>query len=614
MPDDRVGKVFFVGAGPGDPELLTLKGKRLLSEADLILYSGSLVPPHLLGSAKPGTEIRDTARMPLNQQIEVMANAVKEGKVVVRLHTGDPSIFGALDEQIRGLEEQGISYEVVPGVSSVFAAAAALGIEFTLPELTQTLILSRLSGRTPVPELESLRSLAAHQCSLALFLSTNMIESVSTELQAAGYPSETPIAVVYRASWPDQVIIRGTLANIQKQLEKQELTHQGLIIISPALKPERKALSHLYGNYQSPARIRSGIQILALTRPAAELGRKLLPHMQNACLVLPKQCIHRDDGPAVRSMQFGFREAIQSAFRNSEALVCIMATGIVVREIASLLTSKHQDPAVLVLDPLGQNVISLLSGHEGGANRLAEEIARITGGKAVITTASDHKGIPALDLLAQKYGWSIANQTDLAAIMGGLVNEEPLYLYHDEALYLPAELKELPWAEIHPIPDARPPHSGSKTVFFTYRSQLPDWASQTKACLRLHPKVLLLGIGCNRGCRLEEIESAISEVFAREGLALESIAGIGSVVEKRNEAGLLKLAEKWNLPIRFFTHEEIESLSAYFSSSPAAKKALGVSGVAEPCAMLMAGTKELITCKQKFPNLTIAIAQKGSQE
>lgn len=614
MPEDRVGKVSFVGAGPGDPELLTVKGKRLLSEADLILYPGSLVPLHLIGDAKPGTKILDTARMPLIYQIEVMANAVEDGKMVVRLHTGDPSIFGALDEQMKGLQERGIPYEVVPGVSSVFAAAAALGMEFTLPELTQTLILSRLSGRTPVPELENLRSLAAHKCSLALFLSTNMIESAVADFQTAGYPSETPIAVVYRVSWPDQVIIRGTLANIQEQLEKRELTHQSLIIVSPALKPERKALSHLYGDYQVPASIRSGIQILALTHPAAELGRKLLPYLQNACLNLPEHLIRREDGPAVRSMRFGFREAIQSAFRNSEALVCIMATGIVVREIAPLLTSKHQDPAVLVSDPLGQNVISLLSGHEGGANRLAEEIAGITGGKAVITTASDHKGIPALDLLAQKYGWRTGHQTDMAAIMSGFVNEEPLYLFYEEGLHVPAELKELPWAEIHPITDALAVNSDSKTVFFTYRSQLPDWASQAKACLQLHPKVLLLGIGCNRGCGLEEIESAICEVFSREGFALESIAGIGSVVDKRDEAGLLNLAEKWSLPIRFFTHEEIESLSAYHSCSLAAKKALGVNGVAEPCAMLMAGTNKLITCKQKFPNLTLAIAQKGSQE
>ena len=614
MPEERVGKLSFVGAGPGDPELLTVKGKRLLAEADLILYPGSLVPRPLLGDAKPGTKILDTARMPLTQQIEVMANAVEDGKVVVRLHTGDPSIFGALDEQTKGLQERGISYEVVPGVSSVFAAAAALGMEFTLPELTQTLILSRISGRTPVPELEKLRSLAAHKCSLALFLSTNMIESVVTEFQAAGYPSDTPIAVVYRVSWPDQVIIRGTLADIQEQLEKQELTHQSLIIVSPALKPERKALSHLYGNYQVLASIRSGIQILALTKPAAELGRKLLPYMQNTCLNLPEHLIHENDGPAVRPMRFGFREAIQSAFHDAEALVCIMASGIVVREIAPLLTSKHQDPAVLVLDPLGQNVISLLSGHEGGANRLADEIAEITGGRAVITTASDHKGIPALDLIAQEYGWSIGNRTDLAAIMSAFVNEEPLYLFHEEDLHLPAKLKELPWAEIHPITDTQALISGAKMVFFTFRSQLPDWASQAKACLQLHPKVLLLGIGCNRGCGLEEIESAIRDVFLREGFALESIAGIGSVVDKRNEAGLLSLVEKWDLPFRFFTHEEIESLSAYYSCSPAAKKALGVSGVAEPCAMLMAGTNELITCKQKFPNLTIAIAQKGSRK
>ncbi len=164
--------------------------------------------------------------MKLDSQIDLMAAAVRQGKTVARLHTGDPSIFGAIDEQMRRLELEGIGYEVIPGVSSVFAAAAALGLEFTLPNITQTLILTRMDGRTPVPDREKLRSLAAHGCSLAVFLSTGMIASVVEELREAGYAPSTPIAVVYRASWPDEISVRGTLADIAGKLEDHELTHR----------------------------------------------------------------------------------------------------------------------------------------------------------------------------------------------------------------------------------------------------------------------------------------------------------------------------------------------------------------------------------------------------
>ena len=199
--------IQFVGAGPGDPELITVKGKRLLEAADVIVYAGSLVNPALLGYAKEGAEIFNSASMTLQEVLDVMVPAAQAGRAVVRLHTGDPSIYGAIQEQMDALDRVGVSYEVVPGVSSFLATAAALKQEYTLPDVSQTVIVTRMEGRTPVPPKEKLASLASHQATMCIFLSVHMIQDVVDELLAGGYTPETPIAVVQRASWPYQRIL-----------------------------------------------------------------------------------------------------------------------------------------------------------------------------------------------------------------------------------------------------------------------------------------------------------------------------------------------------------------------------------------------------------------------
>ncbi|MBI2875397.1 MAG: precorrin-4 C(11)-methyltransferase [Candidatus Tectomicrobia bacterium] len=237
------GRVFFIGAGPGDPELLTLKGKRILQEADLVIYAGSLVNPELLAYAREGAEICDSASLTLEEIFGRIAQAFQGGKVVVRLQTGDPSIYGALDEQLRLLEAHGIPYEVVPGVSSAMAAAATLRQEFTVPEVCQTVILTRLEGRTPVPERERLSRLAQIQATLVIFLSLDRIDKVVEEL-AAGYPPQTPVAVVYRASWPEEKVIRGTLAEIAGKVREAGLNRQGLILVGEALGLRQEREDH----------------------------------------------------------------------------------------------------------------------------------------------------------------------------------------------------------------------------------------------------------------------------------------------------------------------------------------------------------------------------------
>jgi len=238
-------QVYIVGAGAGDPELITVKGQKLLQKADVIIYAGSLVNPALLDFAKEGAEIHDSASMTLPEVIETIEKAVAKDLMVVRLHTGDPSIYGAIQEQMDALKKKGIDFEVVPGVSSFLATAAALKQECTLPGISQTVIITRNEGRTPVPEREKLRSLAAHHATMCIFLSISMIEDVVAELIAGGYEETTPIAIVQRATWPEQKILRGTLSSIAEQVKSEEIDRTAMIVVGDCLDTEYN-LSQLY--------------------------------------------------------------------------------------------------------------------------------------------------------------------------------------------------------------------------------------------------------------------------------------------------------------------------------------------------------------------------------
>ena len=223
-------KVYFIGAGPGDPDLITVKGKKIVEKADVIIYAGSLVNREITECHKDGAEIYNSASMTLDEVMEVMIKAQKKGKLVARVHTGDPSIYGAIREQMDILNEYGIEYEVVPGVSSFVAAAAAIKKEFTLPDVSQTIICTRLEGRTPVPETESLESLASHKCSMAIFLSVQMIDEVVKRLRKH-YDKTTPIAIVQRATWEDQKIVMGTLENIAQKVKDEKITKTAQILV-----------------------------------------------------------------------------------------------------------------------------------------------------------------------------------------------------------------------------------------------------------------------------------------------------------------------------------------------------------------------------------------------
>lgn len=238
--------VHFVGAGCGAPDLITLRGRRLLEEADVIVYAGSLVNPALLGFAKKDCRIYNSAQMTLEEVIAVMEEAESRQQMTVRLHTGDPSLYGAIREQIDCLKEQEISYDVTPGVSSFCGAAAALDAEYTLPGITQSVIITRMAGRTPVPERESIASFAAHHATMVIFLSTGMLKKLSEELIKGGYEADTPAAIVYKATWPDEKRVVCTVATLAEAAEQENIKKTALIIVGDVTAQAGYERSRLY--------------------------------------------------------------------------------------------------------------------------------------------------------------------------------------------------------------------------------------------------------------------------------------------------------------------------------------------------------------------------------
>lgn len=238
--------VHFVGAGPGAPDLITVRGQKLLAEADVVIYAGSLVNPQLLEGVKPGCRIYNSASMTLEEVLEVMCAAEAAGKTTVRLHTGDQSLYGAIREQMDALDARGISYDDCPGVSSFCGAAAALNLEYTLPDISQSVIITRMAGRTPVPEKEEIASLAAHQATMVVFLSTGMLPQLTERLLAGGYREDTPAAIVYKATWDDEKTFVCTVGTLAQTAAEHQITKTALMIIGDVVAQSGYRRSDLY--------------------------------------------------------------------------------------------------------------------------------------------------------------------------------------------------------------------------------------------------------------------------------------------------------------------------------------------------------------------------------
>ena len=238
--------VHIVGAGPGAEDLITVRGLKFLKEADIVIYAGSLVNPGLLKETKPGAVVYDSAKMTLEQVMAVIKDAWKEKKEVVRLHTGDPCLYGAIREQMDEMDKAGITYDICPGVSSFCGTAATLQMEYTLPGISQSVVITRMAGRTPVPERESIRQFASHQATMVIFLSTGMLKELSEELIAGGYPADTPVAIVYKATWPEEKTVRTTIAELAEAAEREHITKTALIVVGNTVAQSGYDRSKLY--------------------------------------------------------------------------------------------------------------------------------------------------------------------------------------------------------------------------------------------------------------------------------------------------------------------------------------------------------------------------------
>ncbi|MEK6944304.1 MAG: precorrin-4 C(11)-methyltransferase [Thermoproteota archaeon] len=238
-------KVYFVGCGPGDPELITVKAKKLIQKADVMVYSGSLIPTPILKLCKKG-KLYDAAKLVREEIFEILQKNSKENKTVVRLHDGDPTIYGAIKEQIDNLQKEGIESEIIPGVTSFLASAAALGIQLTLPGVTQTIIITRAEARTKVPEREKISELAKHDATMVFYLSVHLLSEIVKQAIDGGYSKSTPAAVVYRASWPDQKVIVGTLEDITKKVRAEKIIRTAIVIIGNVIQPSSYEYSRLY--------------------------------------------------------------------------------------------------------------------------------------------------------------------------------------------------------------------------------------------------------------------------------------------------------------------------------------------------------------------------------
>lgn len=629
--------VHFVGAGPGACDLITVRGMNRIKEADVIIYAGSLVNPELLSYAKADCEIYNSAHMTLEDVVSVMREAEAAGKGTVRLHTGDPSVYGAIREQMDLLDECGIAYDVCPGVSAVFGAAASLACEYTLPDVTQTLILTRAEGKTPVPEKENLRSLAAHRASLVLYLSSGLARKVRQELLLGGYAEDTPVAVVYKATWPEEKIIRTTLAKLPEDMEAAGITKTALIIVSPALGSVYEK-SRLYDaafatEYRGateiafPAGIRRVLLITCSVRGYATMQKmaKKLENISGAEIITKVKC---EALPEV-SMKGTVKACVDAYFEQVDAIVFVTASGIAVRSVAEHLTHKSKDPAIVCMDECGKHVISLVSGHAGGANALTQMLADVMWATPVITTATDVEGRFSIDEYAREHNLVVTDWAKAKAISAEVLVTGAKPVWVDEAAGSQEEEKNA--CEIR-MEQKSTGIDGCENEINVQKLQIgshqvvitPQDVSVDAQTLQLIPRCIVAGVGCKKGTPVDKIEHAVQDAFAKAGLRMEALCAVASIDLKKEEAGLLEFCETRNVPFETYAAEELQAVPGTYSASEFVSGVTGVDNVCERSAVKYASEHgmnqgeqllgrqakhgELLIRKQAYGGVTVALA------
>lgn len=611
--------VYIVGAGTGAADLITVRGKRLLEQADVIVYAGSLVNPELLSYAQKECEIHNSAALTLEEVIQIMETAQKLGKMTVRLHTGDPSVYGAVREQMDELDRRGISYESCPGVSACFGAAASLNLEYTLPGVSQSLIITRMEGKTKVPARESIESLSAHRASMAVYLSAGMLEELTKRLLTGGYGKGTPAALVYKATWPEEEAYLCTVETLADVAKRHGITKTALVLVGDALAHRQYQKSRLYAADFSTAfreasvtcreekkNIRkSGIRlsIISFTKAGIQLSRRVKAALQEKLEVeLETKCkAFREDGEdvGVSLVTTSIGEWAGRRMQERNALLFIGACGIAVRAVAPYLTDKLQDVPVLVMDEKGNYVVPILAGHMGGANELAKMLAQGTGAQAVITTATDLNQKFAIDVFAKENGFSISPKDGIvkvsAKILAGEAVTVSVETWHGRCGFFEKKgMREVPY-----------PPAGFVDLVITGENRAFD------ASVTLRPKEYILGFGCKKGKSADEIARFVEEKMAECQIAVTQIFALASISQKKEEEGILEWCRREGVRFLTYTAEELQEVEGDFTQSSFVMEQVGVDNVCERAALKACGTGgKLIVRKYAAQGMTLAVAKR----
>ena len=568
--------VAFVGAGPGAADLVTLRGHRLLEAADLVLYAGSLVNPALLEACRPDCGAVVSAGLDLQAQADLMEAAWKEGRRCVRLHSGDPSLYGAVSEQFRELARRGVPYECVPGVTAAFAAAASLGVELTLPEQSQALVLARSRGRTPLPAGQEPAVFARTGATLAFYLSAGSFPALCAELQAeGGLDPETPCAVVCRASWEDERTVRGSLRDIAGLAREAGIARQAVLLCGRALAPAQeqaasklydRAFSHGYRDDLPEERFPGRCAVIACSRQGLAKAREI-------CRGLGSGRAEILEGPAP------LQARAAQAWRTFDGLVFVGAAGIAVRAIAPLLGDKAADPAVVCTDERGRFAVSLAGGHLAGANRLARRIARITQGEACVSTATDVHGIAAFDEACAREDCRIIDAGAIRSLNQALLEGRDVAFRGDREIF------GRYWAGNPCVHFLEPDEAGQDMPCVWWNAFDP--ARARPGDLAVTPKRFILDAGCRRGCDPGAFVREALAFLRRHGVPEARCAGLASLDLKQDEPCMARLAEALGAPFRTYPAAALDGIAGAHASE-AVRRRTGTGSVSEAAALVMA--------------------------
>jgi precorrin-4 C11-methyltransferase len=608
----RPGTVYVVGAGPGHPDLMTVRAHRVLEAADLVLYADSLVDPRMFDMLAQHAEVQGTSGMTLEPMVTRMVEAARRGAVVARVHSGDPGVYGAVAEQLARLEDAGVPWEIVPGVPSPMAAAAALGCEMTVPGVTQSIVFCRVAGRTPMPEGQDLRAHARPGVSLCIFLSAGYGAEMVAALRDGGVADDTPAVIAEKVSWPDERMSWGTVADVEQRLRDLGVRRHALVLVGPAFA---RASTRLRSSLYSPdhahvfrplgqaagRRDRDSVVIYAITAEGAGVARRIAEALPGARVHLPQRLARAEVAETAAA-----RAVVARLMGSAGAVVLVMATGAAVRLAAPHLEDKLRDPSVVAVDDRGRYVVPLAGAHAGGGNQLARRVAAALGATAVVTTSSDGRAWPALDDLAAHRGWRVENPRALAHAGAALLDGDPVALLQDcgepleNAGTWPASLRR-----VHT--DAALHTAGMRAAIAVSDRAL----DAPGTCVLLRPPSLVLGVGCEADVTRDEVAHAIDSALQQAALSPLSVAVVATLDRKTTEPALQQLcAERgWTL-----TGHDAPTLRAVTVPTPSSvvEDAVGTPSVSEAAALHQAGNgATLVLPKQVSGRVTVAVVRRA---